>query len=146
MNQTCHIKKYTIFSSTFTFVSQILRTQFEHRIQYLHRHVSLVSLTYLRGESPMKDLKLPLKRITQPATYSSNQWFESTLRIQNKQVWFLMSLRLHARKCTQIFLIETLNCTRTGENWYLSKPKWWSAKLALPTLEIGLGLLIFDMK
>jgi len=29
--QTCRMKIYTIFSSTFTFISQILRTQFEHR-------------------------------------------------------------------------------------------------------------------
>jgi len=103
--QICQMKKEHNLS-TFTFISQILRTQFKHRTWYLPRHVCLASLTCLRGESLIKDSKLQLSRITQPATYNSHQWSEPTVKIQNEQGLFLMSLRLHAKECTHIsFLI-----------------------------------------
>jgi len=34
-----------------------------------------------------------------------------------------------------ILFTKTLNRSRTGHNWYLPKPKWWRAKLALPRLK-----------
>jgi len=77
----------------FTFISQILRIQFEYKTLYLHRHVSLASLTYLGGELPIKDSKLPLIMITQLATYNFDQWFEPIVKIQNEQGSFLIITR-----------------------------------------------------